>query len=113
MKLGACATLALSSLAALTALAATRAGQDVPASAFEDRVVTVDGRRVHYLEWGSRDARPFVMLHGIGRSMSPNTQARLKASPNIEVVIVPDAGHYPHQETPDVFLAVVRAFFAG
>jgi esterase len=44
----------------------------------------------------------------------PETQARLEALlPHIEVVTIPDAGHYPHQETPLVFLAVVKAFLAG
>jgi pimeloyl-ACP methyl ester carboxylesterase len=32
-----------------------------------DRFVTVDGLRIHYLEWGSPDKPPMIMLHGIGR----------------------------------------------
>lgn len=32
-----------------------------------DRFVTVEGRRIHYLEWGGADKPPFVMIHGIGR----------------------------------------------
>ena len=44
----------------------------------------------------------------------PSTQQRLEALvPHIKVVTVPDAGHYPHQETPRVFIAVVKAFLAG
>ncbi len=32
-----------------------------------DRFVTVNGLRIHYLEWGSTDKPPLIMLHGIGR----------------------------------------------
>jgi len=32
-----------------------------------DRFVTVDGLRIHYLDWGSPEKPPLVMLHGIGR----------------------------------------------
>src|SRR6266536_105611 len=32
-----------------------------------DRFVTVDGLRIHYLDWGSADKQPLIMLHGIGR----------------------------------------------
>jgi esterase len=32
-----------------------------------DRFVTVNGLRIHYLEWGSTDKQPLIMLHGIGR----------------------------------------------
>lgn len=32
-----------------------------------DRFVTVDGLRIHYLDWGSPDKPPLIMLHGIGR----------------------------------------------
>jgi pimeloyl-ACP methyl ester carboxylesterase len=32
-----------------------------------DRFVTVNGLRIHYLEWGSQDRQPLIMLHGIGR----------------------------------------------
>jgi pimeloyl-ACP methyl ester carboxylesterase len=32
-----------------------------------DRFATVNGLRIHYLEWGSSDKQPLIMLHGIGR----------------------------------------------
>src|SRR5215468_1695459 len=32
-----------------------------------ERFITVDGLRIHYLEWGSADKQPLIMLHGIGR----------------------------------------------
>ena len=33
----------------------------------EDRFVTVNGLRLHFLDWGSPDKPPLIMLHGIGR----------------------------------------------
>src|SRR5438093_1682682 len=32
-----------------------------------DRFVTVNGLRIHYLDWGSTEKQPLIMLHGIGR----------------------------------------------
>jgi pimeloyl-ACP methyl ester carboxylesterase len=32
-----------------------------------ERYITVNGLRIHYLEWGSTDRQPLIMLHGIGR----------------------------------------------
>jgi len=32
-----------------------------------DQFVTVNGLRIHYLDWGSRDKPPLVMIHGIAR----------------------------------------------
>lgn len=34
---------------------------------YQDRFITVNGLRIHYLDWGSPDKPPFIMLHGIGR----------------------------------------------
>jgi pimeloyl-ACP methyl ester carboxylesterase len=36
-------------------------------SPYQDRFITVNGLRLHYLDWGSPDKPPFIMLHGIGR----------------------------------------------
>ncbi len=33
----------------------------------QDRYITVNHLRLHYLEWGSPEKPPFLMLHGIGR----------------------------------------------
>jgi esterase len=32
-----------------------------------DRYIAVNGLRLHYLDWGSEDKPPFIMLHGISR----------------------------------------------
>lgn len=33
-----------------------------------DRNVSVNGLRIHYLDWGTQDKPPLVLLHGIGRT---------------------------------------------
>jgi len=37
------------------------------AGKYEDRFVTLNGLRIHYLDWGSEGKPPLIMLHGIGR----------------------------------------------
>ena len=58
---------------------------------------------------------PVLYIVGANSNLVPKeTQAQLKATlPNIEVLTIPDAGHTPHQDNPQVWLAVVRAFLAG
>jgi len=34
---------------------------------YEDKYITVNGIRLHYLDWGSNGKTPFIMLHGISR----------------------------------------------
>ncbi len=56
-----------------------------------------------------------LYIIGANSNLVPKeTQVRLKATlPNIEVLTIPNAGHTPHQDNPQVWLAVVRAFLAG
>jgi len=47
-----------------------RAGPElssVPTAQPVDRFVSVNGLRIHYLDWGAADKPPLIMLHGIGR----------------------------------------------
>jgi pimeloyl-ACP methyl ester carboxylesterase len=55
--------------AVLLAICAVRFGQAAPQStaAYTDRFITVNGLRLHYLDWGNPQKPPFVMLHGISR----------------------------------------------
>ena len=51
---------------------------------------------------------PTLYMVGANSNLVPReTQEQLKALPHIEVVTIPDAGHYPHLDTPVVWLAVV------
>ena len=36
-------------------------------AAYTDQFITVNGLRLHYLDWGNPDKPPFIMLHGIAR----------------------------------------------
>jgi pimeloyl-ACP methyl ester carboxylesterase len=57
---------------------------------------------------------PTLYMVGANSNLVPReTQEQLEALPHIEVVTIPDAGHYPHLDTPSVWLAVVKAFLAG
>src|SRR5262245_27331478 len=59
------AMLRLLLLAALAALSlGVRAGQ---AAGPADRFITVNGLRLHYLEWGDASRPPMILLHGIAR----------------------------------------------
>jgi len=71
------------------------------------RGVISEAQRASLIALAAADGSP-------SREIRLSAQQRLKAvGAHIEVVTVPDAGHYPHQETPEVFLAVVKAFLAG
>jgi esterase len=50
-------------LIAATLLCASVFAQSAP----QDRYITVNGLRLHYLDWGGDERQPFIMLHGIGR----------------------------------------------
>lgn len=45
-------------------LAAPAVAQSAPPT---DKYLTVNGLRLHYLDWGNPDKPPFVMIHGIAR----------------------------------------------
>src|SRR5262245_58261871 len=38
-----------------------------PGGVPSDRFVTVQGLRLHYVDWGNASAPPFIMVHGIDR----------------------------------------------
>lgn len=41
----------------------------------------------------------------------PETHERLKRTvPGVQIVVMPDVGHYPHLEAPDAYIATVRTF---
>jgi len=58
-------------------------------------------------------APSLYVIGGRSRLVTADEQAQLKTLPFAEVVTLPDAGHYPQEDTPEVFLAVVKAFLAG
>lgn len=67
--------------------------------------------------WDSvaRIQSPVVYVLG-GRStiVPPETQAKLRDTlPQVQIVTMPELGHYPSEEKPEDFLAIVDRFLAG
>ena len=58
-----------------------------------DRFVTVNGLRIHYLDWGSPDKPPLIMLHGIGRVAHTFDHIAPHFAPNYHVMAVDMRGH--------------------
>jgi pimeloyl-ACP methyl ester carboxylesterase len=58
-----------------------------------DRFVTVNGLRIHYLEWGAADKQPLILLHGIGRVAHTFDHLAGHFSPNYRVLAVDMRGH--------------------
>jgi len=60
---------------------------------YEDRFVTVNGLRLHYLDWGSPDKQPFIMLHGIGRVAHSFDHIAPRFKQNYHVIAIDMRGH--------------------
>src|SRR5512145_3009182 len=58
-----------------------------------DRFVTVNGLRIHYVEWGSTDKQPLIMLHGIGRVARTFDHIAPHFASNYHVMAVDMRGH--------------------
>src|SRR6266571_691106 len=58
-----------------------------------DRFVTVNGLRIHYLEWGSTERQPLIMLHGIGRVAHMFDHIAPHFAANYHVMAVDMRGH--------------------
>ena len=58
-----------------------------------DRYVTVNGLRIHYLDWGSRGRQPLILLHGIARVAHTFDHLAPHFSRNYHVIAVDMRGH--------------------
>ena len=58
-----------------------------------DRFITVNGLRIHYLDWGSEGKPPLIMLHGIGRVAHTFDHIAPHFVPNYHVMAVDMRGH--------------------
>jgi len=58
-------------------------------------------------------APALYIVGGRSRLVTAEEQKALRTLPFAEVVTIPEAGHYPQEDTPEVFLAIVKAFLAG
>jgi pimeloyl-ACP methyl ester carboxylesterase len=61
--------------------------------AFVDRFVTVNGLRLHYLEWGDATKPPLVMLHGIARHAHTFDHIAADLARDYHVIAVDMRGH--------------------
>src|SRR6185436_13626752 len=59
----------------------------------QDRFVTVNGMRIHYLDWGGEEKQPLILLHGIGRIAHTFDHLATHFSPNYHVMAVDMRGH--------------------
>jgi pimeloyl-ACP methyl ester carboxylesterase len=58
-----------------------------------DRFVAVNGLRIHYLDWGSPEKQPLIMLHGIGRVAHTFDHIAPHFAANYHVMAVDMRGH--------------------
>ncbi len=58
-----------------------------------DRFVTLNGLRIHYLEWGAAGKRPLILLHGIARVAHAFDHLAPHFSGNHHVIAVDLRGH--------------------
>jgi esterase len=58
-----------------------------------DRFVTVNGLRIHFLDWGADGKPPLIMLHGIGRIAHTFDHIAPHFTPNYHVIAVDMRGH--------------------
>jgi pimeloyl-ACP methyl ester carboxylesterase len=63
------------------------------AQSYKDLYITVNGLRLHYLDWGSETKPPFIMLHGIGRLAHQFDHLAPAFKANYHVIAVDMRGH--------------------
>ena len=67
----------------------------------QDKFVTVNGLRLHYLDWGAEAKQPFVMLHGIGRVAHSFDHIAPRFNKDYHVIALDMRGHGDSQWSPD------------
>ena len=60
---------------------------------YADRFITVNGLRLHYLDWGSADKPAFIMLHGISRVAHQFDHIAPFFAANYHVIAIDMRGH--------------------
>ena len=68
---------------------------------YQDRFVTVNGLRLHYLDWGSPDKQPFIMLHGIGRVAHSFDHIAPRFNKDYHVIAIDMRGHGDSAWSPE------------
>ncbi len=68
---------------------------------FTDRYVHANGLRFHYLEWGSPQAPPMVLLHGVGQTCHTWDLFAAAMSPHFHIMAFDQRGHGDTDWAPD------------
>ena len=84
-----------------TETAATGGAAPETPGAARDAFITVDGRRVHYLDWGGAGNQPFIMLHGIARTAHSFDHIAPHFAADYRVLAVDLRGHGDSDWHPD------------
>src|SRR5579872_4201793 len=70
-------------------------------SPYQDRFATVNGLRIHYLDWGNAGKPPFLMLHGIARHAHSFDHIAPHFRDNYHVIAMDMRGHGDSDWSPD------------
>ncbi len=68
---------------------------------YQDKFVTVNDLRLHYLDWGAEGKQPFVMLHGIGRIAHSFDHIAPHFNQDYHVIALDMRGHGDSQWSPE------------
>jgi len=85
-------TSVIAGLAVMSMLTAAAAGAQ-PAPAPADRFITVNGLRLHYLDWGNPSGPPLILIHGIGRVAHTFDHIAPEFRSNYRVLAIDMRGH--------------------
>ncbi|MEP6963743.1 MAG: alpha/beta hydrolase, partial [Acidobacteriota bacterium] len=91
-------TLSRTLLAAALLASAAHAQSD---AGYQDRYITVNGLRLHYLDWGSPGKPPFIMLHGISRVAHQFDHIAPRFQRDYHVMAIDMRGHGDSAWSPD------------
>src|SRR5580658_10402866 len=68
---------------------------------YTDRFIVVNGLRLHYLDWGSANKPPFIMLHGISRVAHQFDHIAPYFTANYHVIAIDMRGHGDSDWSPE------------
>jgi esterase len=69
--------------------------------AYTDKYINANGLKIHYLDWGSPEKPPFVMLHGIGRVAHSFDHIAPHFVQNYHVIAMDMRGHGDSSWSPE------------
>jgi esterase len=79
--------------AAASIAAAPSAARQAPPTEGVDRFITVNGLKLHYLDWGNAGKPPFLLLHGISRTAHTFDHVARRYQKDYHVIAIDMRGH--------------------